>query len=74
MIDATLKLIKEKIFEEPEVEIVISYQNHNQQTIRQLLHYYHVTEDDPKKENLRNIQMTEVERERVVEGSQLQLE
>jgi hypothetical protein len=29
MIDETLKLIKENIFEKPEVEIVTSYQNHN---------------------------------------------
>jgi hypothetical protein len=34
MIDATLKLIKENIFEEPKVEIVTAYQNHNQEIIR----------------------------------------
>ena len=56
--DATLKLIKENIFEEPEVEIVTSYHNHNRKTIKQLLHCYHVVEYDPLEENPCDIQIT----------------
>jgi hypothetical protein len=51
MIDATLKLIKENIFQELEVEIETSYHNHNRKIIRQLLHYYHVAEDDRTEQN-----------------------
>jgi len=39
-----------------------------------LLHCYHIVEDDPVEENLRDIQITKVEWEREVEGSQLQSE
>jgi hypothetical protein len=45
-IDTEMKLIKERIVEEPEVEIVTYYHNKNHQKIRQLLHCYHVPEDD----------------------------
>jgi hypothetical protein len=62
--DTTLKLIKENIFEETEVGIITSYQNQNRQIVRQLLHCYHVTEDDPTEENPRDIQITKVEGER----------
>ena len=65
-IDTTLKLIKVRIFEEPEVEILIDYQNLNWKTIRQLLHYYHVAKDDPIEENPHDIQITQVEGEREV--------
>jgi hypothetical protein len=47
VIDATLKLIKENIFEELEVEIVTTYQIQDRQIDRQLVHCYHVAEDDP---------------------------
>jgi hypothetical protein len=39
-----------------------------------LLHCYHIAEDDPTEENLYDIQITEVEGEREVEGPQLQSE
>jgi hypothetical protein len=55
-IDTTLKLVRDRIFEEPEVEIVTTYQNQKRQTVRQLLHCYHVAEDDPTEENPCNIQ------------------
>ena len=58
MIDTTLNLTKENNFVEIEVEIVISYQNHNRQIVRQLLHCYHVTEDEPTNENPHDIQIT----------------
>jgi hypothetical protein len=73
-IDTTLKLIKERIFEEPEVEIVTTYHNQNRQTVRQLLHCYHIAEDDPTEENPCDIQITEVEGEREVEGPKLESE
>jgi hypothetical protein len=51
-IDTTLKVVRDRIFEEPEVEIVTNYQNPKKQTIRELLHYYHdIEEEDPSKEN-----------------------
>jgi hypothetical protein len=37
-----------------------------------LLHCYHVTEDDPAKENPHDIQITEVQGEREVEGPKLE--
>ena len=57
MIDAAMELIKDNIFEEPKVEIVISYQNHNRQTMRQLLHCYHIVEDDLAEEDMCDIQI-----------------
>jgi hypothetical protein len=51
MVDTTLKVVRDRIFEEPEFEIVTTYQNQNRQTVRQLLHCYHVAEEDPTEEN-----------------------
>jgi hypothetical protein len=74
-IDTTLKVVRDRIFEEPEVEIVTTYQNQKRQTVRQLLHCYHVAEEeDPTEENPHNIQIPEVEGEREVEGPQLESE
>jgi hypothetical protein len=64
MVDTTLKVVRDRIFEELEFEIVTSYQNQNSQTVRQLLHYYHVVEDDLVEEKSCDIHITEVERER----------
>jgi hypothetical protein len=64
-------LVREKIFEEPEFEIITSYHNHKRHTVIQLLHCYHVIEDDPGEENPCNIKITEVEWEREVEGPNL---
>jgi hypothetical protein len=50
-IDMKMKVVRERIFEEPEVDIVTTYQK--KQTVRQLLHCYHVTEEeDPTKVTL----------------------
>jgi hypothetical protein len=50
-------LVKERIFEELEVEIITTYENLNQHTIRQFLHSYRVAEDDTTKENPHDIQI-----------------
>jgi hypothetical protein len=74
-IDIALKVVRDNIFEEPKFEIIPTYQNQKRQTIRQLLHCYHVTkEDDPAEENPCNIQIPEVEGEREVEGTKIDLE
>jgi hypothetical protein len=53
-IDTTLKVVRDMIFKEPEAKIVTTYQT--RQMVQQLLHYYHVTEEeDPTKENLCNV-------------------
>jgi len=67
-------LIKERIFEEREVEILTTYHNQNQHKVRQLLYYYHVVENDPAEENPCDIQIIEVEGERELEGPKLELE
>jgi len=70
-IDTTLKLVRDRIFEEPEVEVVKSYQKQNQQIVKQLLHYCHLVEEDPTEENSCNIEILEVEGKREVEKPQL---
>jgi len=72
MMDATPKLIKERIFEEPKVDIVTTYQNQKQQIVRRLLHCYQVAKYDPIEEKPRDIQITKVKGDREVEGPQLQ--
>jgi hypothetical protein len=68
-IDTTLKLVRDRIFEELEVDIVTAYRNQKRQIVRQSLHCYYVVEDDRAEENPRDIKITEVEGEReVVEG------
>ena len=73
-IDTTLNLVRDRIFEEPEVELVISYQNQNQQTVKQLLHYCHLMEEDPIEENSCNIQIPEVEGKMEVQAPNLDSE
>jgi hypothetical protein len=71
-IDKTLKLVRDWIFEEPKVDIVIGYQNQKRQTVRQLIYCYHVAEEeDPIEENSHNIKIIEVEGEREVEGPKI---
>jgi hypothetical protein len=51
-IDTVLKVIRDKIFEEPKFEIIPAYHNHTRQIVRQLLHCYHVVEEeDPSEDN-----------------------
>jgi hypothetical protein len=74
MVDTPLKVARDRIFEEPEFEIVRAYQNQNRHTNRNLLHYYHIAKEDPIEENQHDIQITKVKREREVEGPQLESE
>jgi hypothetical protein len=51
-----MKVARDMIFEEPEFEIVPTYQNHARHTVKQLLHCYHFAkEEDPTEENTCNI-------------------
>ena len=54
-IDTTLKLVRDRIFEEIEVQIVTTYHNQKRHKVRQLLHCYHIAEEDPVEENTHNI-------------------
>jgi hypothetical protein len=58
-IDTTLKEGRDKIFEEPKFEIILAYQSQARQTVKQLLHCYHVAEEkEPTEDTLRNIQIS----------------
>jgi len=69
-------VVRDVIFEELEFKIVPSYQKQARQIVKHLLHFYHVAEaeDDPKEYNMCNIQILEVEGEREVEGTKMDLE
>jgi hypothetical protein len=55
-IDSTLKQIQGVIFvDEPEVEIMIEYQQQNRQTFKKLLSCYHVEEEAPNEDDPCNI-------------------
>jgi hypothetical protein len=70
-----LKLIRGVIFfYEPEVKIITKYQQQNRQTVKELLSCYHVEEEAPDEDDPRNIQITEIEGEREVEGPSLESE
>jgi hypothetical protein len=72
-IDSALKQIKGVIFiDEPKVELMTEYQQQNKQTIKELLSCYHVEEEAPDEDDPRNIQITELEGEREVEGPSLE--
>jgi hypothetical protein len=65
-------VVRDSIFQEPKFEIISAYQKLDRQIVKQLLHYYHVTEEeDPTKDNPRNIKIPEVEGEREVEGPKI---
>jgi hypothetical protein len=52
--DITLKVVRDMVFEESEVDIVTRYKK--KQTVRQLLHCYHVAEEEELvEENPQNI-------------------
>jgi hypothetical protein len=73
--DTTLKVVRDRIFEEPEFEIIPASQRQASQTVKQLLHCYHVAEaEEPEEDNLCNIQIPEVEGEREVEGPKMDSE
>jgi hypothetical protein len=49
-------VVRDQIFEEPEFEILPSYQKQVRQTIKKLLHCYRVAkEEEPTKDNPCNI-------------------
>jgi hypothetical protein len=60
--------------DEPEVEIMIEYQQQNRQTVKELLSCYHVEQEAPNEYDPRNIQITKIEGEREVEGPSLESE
>jgi hypothetical protein len=67
--DSTMKLIQGLIFfEELEVEIITKYQQHNRQTVNNLLSCYHVTEEAPNEDDPCNIQIIDIEGEREGKG------
>jgi hypothetical protein len=60
--------------DESKVEIMIEYQQQNRQTVKELLSFYHVEDEELYEDDPRNIQITEIEGEREVEGPSLELE
>jgi hypothetical protein len=57
--DSKLKQIRGVIFiQEPEVELITEYQQHNIQTIKELLSCYHVQEQASDEDDPHNIQIT----------------
>jgi hypothetical protein len=72
-IDVALKQIRVIFIEEPEVEMIIEEQQQNKQTVKELLSCYHVQEEAPDEDDLRDIQI-EAEGEREVEGPTIELE
>jgi hypothetical protein len=59
---------------EPEVQIVIEYQQKNRQGVKELLSCYHVEEEAPDEDDPHNIQIKEIEGKREVEGPSMELE
>jgi hypothetical protein len=73
--DSTLKQLRGEIFiQEPEVELVPEYQQHNRQTMKELLSCNHVQEDAPDEYDPRNIKIIEIEGEMEVDGPSLESE
>jgi hypothetical protein len=58
--------------DEPEVEIMTEYQQQNRHIVKELLSCYHVEEEAPDEDDPHNIQITEIEGEREVEGPSLE--
>jgi hypothetical protein len=74
-IDSSLKHIRGVIFiNEPEVELITEEQQRKKQTIKGLFSCYHVQEEAPDEDDLRNIQIEEAEGEREVEGPPIETE
>jgi hypothetical protein len=69
----SLKKIRGEIFlQEPKVELIIEYQQHNRQTMKELVSCYHVQEESLDEHDSRNIKIIEIEGEREVEGPSLE--
>jgi hypothetical protein len=67
-----LKVVRDKIFEEPKFEIIPTYEKQNIHTMKQLLHCYHVAEEeDQTYDNPSNIHISEVEGKMEIEGSKI---
>jgi hypothetical protein len=50
--DLALKNIRGLIFvDEPMAELIIEYQHHNRQTVKELLSCYHVEEEAPREDD-----------------------
>jgi hypothetical protein len=74
-INSSLKQIRGVIFiDEPKVELMREYHQQNRQTIKELLSCYHVEEEAPEEDDPCNINITEFEGEREVEGPSLESE
>jgi hypothetical protein len=74
-IDSTLKQIRGVIFiKEPQVELITEYQQQNRQIVKELLSCDHVHEEELDEYDPHNIQITEIEGEREVEGPSLESE
>jgi hypothetical protein len=58
--------------DETEVEIMIKDQQKNRQIVKELLSCYHVEEEAPDEDDPLNIQITEIEGEREVEGPSME--
>jgi hypothetical protein len=72
-IDATLKQIRGVIFiKEPEVELITEEQQHNRQTLKELLPCYNVQEEVLDEDDPPDIHIKEAEGEREVEGPPLE--
>jgi hypothetical protein len=56
------------------VEIITEYQQKNRQTVKYLLSCYHVVEEAREEDDSCNIQITDIEGEREVEGPSLESE
>jgi hypothetical protein len=46
------------LIDEPEVELMTKYQQHNRQKVKELMPCYHVEEEAPDEDGLHNIQIT----------------
>jgi hypothetical protein len=53
---------------------MIEYQQKNKQAVKEFLLCYHVEEESPDEDDLCNIQITEIEGEREVEGPSMESE
>jgi hypothetical protein len=74
-IDASLKWIRGVIFiEEPEIELITEEKQRNKQTIKELLSCYQVQEEILDEDDLRDIQIEEVEGEIYVKGPPIEYE
>jgi hypothetical protein len=51
-----MKVVRDKIFEEPKFEIIRAYHRQASQTVKKMLHCYHIAKvEEPTEDNPRNI-------------------